>query len=203
MVAKKPPEPPEILEVNGVSYQVLSRRWGDTGIGSMILDANGRRWTCIAQAQPEQFEYGKSCWLKFQAPKGEEFSARPRYVTRLVKMLIDPLAAPIEPAWPEGAREAWVLAQELGAAEIATQDTKTGEVWCPDYTAPNPAGTGAAPLLEHLRICHAIDTTALAAIEGVNDAIVAQQAAHSAAHKRPVGGAGFTHRHVPEDLSII
>lgn len=205
MPKAKAPEPPRTLVVDGVTYEVRRVRWGTLGVGSIILDRNDRRWTCIAAAQPQQFEYGKSCWLKFRAPRGEEFTAKPRYVTHLATALIDPTAPPVIPAWPDGAEEAWLLAQELGAEEIATQDSRTGEVWCPDYCAPNPAGTGIAPLVMHLEICHGVDVSALVAGEPVNFQEASDQAhaAHVQAHKHPVGGAGFTHRHMPEDHTIL
>lgn len=207
------PEPPRIVVVDGVSYEVRRVPWGTIGVGSIILDRSDRRWTCIDAAVPTQFEYGKSCWLKFRAPRGEEFTAKPRYVTSKTMALIDPTAPPIEPAWPVGAREAWLLAQELGAVEIATQDAVTGEVWCPDYILedgpglglPRPAERGAWPLIHHLEICHGVDMTALTAayVDDLEGGARAIERAHEDAHKRPVGGGGFAHRHMPEDLSLL
>ena len=194
----------ETLTVDGTVYEIRKARWGDLGVGSIVLDGNQRRWTCIASAQPWQFEYARSCWLRFRAPKGEEFTAAPRLVTKRVNVLIDPTAPRVEPAWPDGAKEAWLLATELGATEIATQDTRTGEVWCPDYTAPQM--DGISPLIHHLEICHGVDISALRQYEADGNWEEASSFAHRAhdrAHKHPVGGTGFAHRHVPEDLSII
>lgn len=215
MTKAKAPAPPELLEVNGTTYEIRSAEWGKLGVGSILLDSSRRRWTCIAMAQPQQFEYGKTCWLKFQAPNGEEFNVPPRYVNFRCRVLVDPTAPPIEPAWPDGAAEAWLLAQELGAEEIATQDKRTGEVWCPDYIfdtgiglglpdpEPDIAGRTIEPFLRHLEVCHGVDTAGLRAIEPWDAQSMAAHTAHDEAHKHPVGGAGFTHRHMPEDHSIL
>jgi hypothetical protein len=205
----KAPEPPEVIVVGDVSYEVRSTTWGQLGVGSTIRDNGGRRWTCIAAAQPQQFEYGKTCWLRFRAPNGDEIAIPPRYVNFRVNALIDPAAPRIEPAWPDGAEAAWLLAQELGAEEIATQDKRTGEVWCPDYvfsTGPAvglPAAEPGEGLLRHLEICHAVDTAGLRGIQPWDVQSEAIYAAHDRAHKHPVGGAGFAHRHIPEDHSIL
>lgn len=201
----EPPAPPEIVRVGDIDYEVRHIQWGQLGMGSIVYDSNYRRWTVVAVAQPQQFEYGKTCWLRFRAPNGEEVSIQPRYVNKRVRVLVDPLSDPVAPAWPDGAEGAWLLAQELGATEIATLDQNTGEVWCPDYTAPNPDATGIAPLITHLEICHAVDISALVAGEPVNFDEASAQAhrIHEQAHAHPVGGAGFTHRHVPEDHDIL
>jgi hypothetical protein len=193
------PEDPGTIELSGITYEVHPATWGELGVGMMIIDKNKRPWSIIAAAQPEQFQYAKTCWLKLKARNGDEASLPPRMINYPVNVLVDPAnPVAVEPAWPDGAREAWMLAQQLGATEIATQDLRTGEVWCPDYTRPNPERTGFTPLLNHLEICHGVDVTGMDTWESL-----AVHNAHSRAHTNPIGGTGFTHRHVPEDHDII
>jgi hypothetical protein len=203
------PEPPEIVVVDGVSYEVRHVAWGQLGIGSVIRDRGARRWTCIAAAQPQQYEYGKTCWLRFKAPNGEEISIPPRYVNFGVNVLVDPTSPRVEPARVDDGGATWLLAQELGAEEIATLDNGTGEVWCPDYIFSNGVSLGlpavdlAEGLLRHLEVCHSVDTSGIRQIAPWDAQHDAAHKAHDRAHKHPVGDAGFTHRHMPEDHSIL
>jgi hypothetical protein len=166
--------------------------WGELGIGHVILK-DGRKWTVVDAAAPAQYEYGRSNWLKLRAPNGEEHAIEPKSVRKQVDVLIDPEADPIPPvSHVHGSVEAALLVEQLGAIELATQDSATGEVWCPWSVS------GSVDLV-HLQVAHNIDTTGIETLEQRNDV-------HGQAHdpRYPlIGKGGFTHRHVPEDLSII
>lgn len=167
-------------------------RWGDLGIGH-IIPKDGRKWTVVDGAAPAQYEYGHSNWIRIQAPNGETHAIRPKPVTRRVTVLVDPEAPPIPPlSHVHGSDEAALLVEKLGAIEIATRDERTGEVWCPWEMNKEAA-------ILHLQIAHQIDTTGI-------DTAEARARVHGQAHDVDyplIGKGGFTHRHVPEDLSIV
>lgn len=172
-------------------------RWGDLGIGH-VIPRDGRKWTIVDAATPDQYEYGHSNWLKVRAPNGEEHAIAPKPLTRKVTVLIDPEADPIPPAsHVHGSAEAALLVEQLGAVELATRDERTGEVWCP---WPGNEGSGGEAALVHLQVAHNLDTS------GIEDTAEARAKIHGRAHdpRHPLfGKGGFPHRHVPEDLSIV
>lgn len=173
-------------------FEEVTIRWGQLGIGH-VIPRDGRKWTVVDAAAPAQYEYGHSNWLKVRAPNGEEHAIAPKPLTRKVTVLVDPEAAPIEPiSHAHGNAEAALLAEQLGAIEIATRDEATGEVWCPWSSSPQEA-------LLHLRVAHQIDT------DGIDDTPEARAEIHGRAHDiaHPLLKGGFTHRHIPEDLSIV
>lgn len=161
--------------------------WGELGVGSVIRDAEGVRWEIVAAAMPPQYGYGRSNWLRIRGADGTEHAIEPRGLMKKVTILRD---AP-ERSWPDGAREAALLVEALGAIEIGTQDKATGEIWCPaDAWSPEEA-------LLHLQVAHGLDTTGI-------DTIEQRITVHGRAHdiNDQIGKAGFPHRH-PVDLSII
>jgi hypothetical protein len=165
--------------------------WGALGLGHVILK-DGRKWTVVDAAAPQQYEYGHSNWIKIRAARGEEHAIAPKPLRKSVTVLIDPDAPPIEPvSHVHGSAEAALLVEQLGAVEIATKDEATGEIWCP-WTV------GGAADITHLQVAHQIDTTGL-------DTVEARAKIHGQAHdpKHTTLKGGFAHRHVPEDLSIL
>ena len=162
--------------------------WGELGVGSVMLDPDGHRWEVVAAAVPEQYDYGRSCWLRIRGVDGTEHAIAPRHVLRKVTIVKD---AP-ERAWPDGAREAALLVEALGAIEIGTQDKRTGEIWCP------ADAWSAEEALVHLRVAHGMDTTGI-------DTLEQRITIHGQAHdiNNRLGKAGFPHRHVPEDPTFI
>lgn len=175
-----------------MAEEIVETQWRAVGVGSIIIDKEGGRWLVTASALPAQFDYGMSCWFKI-APEGggPEIPIEPRFLGSKITLAVDP-ARPVEPAWPEGAREMALLQQALGAQEIGTQDTRTGEIWCPMHI------WGVEEELLHLRVAHGMDTTGIVTPEQV-------ATIHGRAHnpKYPdLGKSGFTHRHMPEDMPI-
>ena len=161
--------------------------WGELGVGSVIVDPDGQQWEVVAAAMPQQYGYGRSNWLRLRGSGGEEHAIAPRPLMKKVMILRD---AP-ERSWPDGAREAALLVEALGAVEIGTQDKESGEVWCPtDSFSPEES-------LTHLQLAHGIDTT------GITDAAM-RATIHGRCHDQndAIGKHGFPHRHLV-DLSII
>lgn len=166
--------------------------WGELGVGSVIRDADGARWEVVAAAVPQQYDYARSCWLRIRGVDGTEHAIEPRHVLKKVTILEVPGAPPVERAWPDGAREAALLVEQLGAIEIATQDARTGEVWCP------ADAWSAEESLVHLQVAHGMDTTGITTLEQ-------RLTIHGRAHSinDPLGKGGFPHRHIPEDPTFI
>jgi len=166
--------------------------WGELGVGSAMVDANGERWEVVAEAMPQQYQYNRSNWLRIRGHDGTEHAIEPRHVLKKVTILEVPGAPPVERSWPEGAREAALLVEQLGAIEIGTQDKTTGEIWCPADV------WSAEEALLHLQVAHGIDTTGI-------DTIEQRVTIHGRAHNPndPLGKAGFPHRHIPEDPNLI
>jgi hypothetical protein len=168
--------------------------WGQLGLGHVLL-SEGRKWTVIDARTPEQYEYGRTAWLRVRAPNGEEHSIEPQRVKRRVTVLVDPDADPIEPvSHIHGSAEAALLVEQLGAFEIATRDERTGEIWCPWSHTPEQDIT-------HLELAHGLDLSGLDPAD-----LLARTKLHGKAHDiaYPLIGktGGFPHRHVPEDLSL-
>lgn len=189
--------------------------WGEVTVGTVIANPERRseRWEVIAVANGAQTEYGHTLWMRMrEQTTGAEHSARPKPKTAGVKILtqspLDTRTAPVTPASDAGAVA--LLVEKLGASHLATIDNATGEITCPDYAAgashnPREAYSMQRDEIEHLRLAHGMDTSALEAMSP-GDQIVAIATAHGQAHnpKHPeVGKGGFPHRHVPEDLSIM
>jgi hypothetical protein len=199
MTAKAPaPEP--IPRKDGLDE--IWGTWGDLTVG-MVIEANNRKWTVTDSAMPAQFQYGSSVWFKFRAANGEETTYPPQSLRRKVKILREPGTEPPKPTLPEGCAEAALLVEMLGATEIATIDTATGIIWCPDYTMGGHATEdyhyGREEIL-HLRLAHGIDTSGIEAMELGNARTVAIATTHGGLHdkhadSRAVPGRGFPHRH--------
>lgn len=166
--------------------------WGELGVGSVMRDREGARWEVVAAAVPAQYDYGRSNWLRIRGADGAEHAIEPRHVLKKVIILEAPGAPPVEPSWPDGAREAALLVEALGAIEIGTQDKRTGEIWCPADSF------SAEEALLHLQVAHGMDVTGI-------DTTEKRATIHGQAHNinSQLGKAGFPHRHIPEDPSFI
>lgn len=178
--------------------------WGEVRVGSVLsTHLRSEAWEVIDSRLPDQMEYGHTHWFKIrERNSGREHVVAPKLVTAIAHFLLEApqdVLTPKPHLAPSNGEEMALLVEKLGAQLLATKDNATGEVHCPDYTAPNPERTGVAPLLEHLRVCHDMSVDALV------DSAAAHKA-HDQAHspKFPhVGKGGFSHRHVPEDHTIL
>ena len=186
--------------------------WGEVTVGSVIASSlsRTRRWEIIATANPGQIEYGHTLWFRMRDQvTGEEVSVKPRPVSIKVVFLMssdEEVPPPVTPA--HDADQIALLVEKLGAQEIATRDHETGEIHCPDYSGPGAAPGGIVAELEHLRICHGLDTSGLEAITNYTDRDREVITTHGRLHGRNAatimpGGKGFPHRHVPEDRTMF
>jgi len=197
-----------LIEAKGV--------WGEVAVGALLSTSKRTEvWEVIDTRLPEQIDYGKTHWIKIrERSTGVEHVIAPKMVNAPAYFLLSSTDQNLPaPTPPSNLEEMALLVEHLGAQLLATRDNATGEIHCPDYNAPNGERTGVAPLLEHMRVCHGMDVGALQAAEaqaradGDFDEVRARiHRAHDEAHslKHPhVGKGGFSHRHVPEDHTII
>jgi hypothetical protein len=184
--------------------------WGEVTVGTVIADVNSRtkRWEIIDVAHATgQIPPMKTLWMRArEQTSGEVFSVEPRTKTAKVIILTrDPADTTTPPVTPASDTEAiWALVEGLGAQLMASVDTATGEVTCPDYTYDSHLeGHGAIyrGLLEHMRVCHDWSERAGDPSLDLAGAITLHAQMHDPT--KAVGKGGFPHRHVPEDLNLI
>jgi hypothetical protein len=178
--------------------------WGDVTVGSVL--ASGKRteiWDVVDSKQPDQHEYAHTHWFKIrERSSGAIHAVKPKMVNAKVTFLLTapnevPPARTPSPDGEDIEAKMRLLVAELGAVEIYTRDSATGEITCP---------ANHYDVLDHMRVAHDIDTTALEAIESSDERIAQMFTIHGRAHspKHPaVGKGGFAHRHVPEEHDII
>lgn len=178
--------------------------WGEVTVGSVL--GGPRRtaaWEVIAEAHGAQTIDNYTLWFKIRdLSTGTEHPIEPKPKDRRVIFLMrDDDATPPPRALTDDAEAVALLVEHLGAREIATRDETTGEVWCPDYASGESTTPGSnyygIEELEHLRICHGLDTTGLEAM-APDVALVERAKIHGRLHSprgqhEPHGG--FPHRH--------
>jgi hypothetical protein len=186
--------------------------WDEVTLGTVIAtDRRTQRWEIVEQAHGLQVEYGHTLWMRArEQTTGEEFTVKPRLKSRPVVILTqdpaDTRTAP--PTEPSDAQAISLLIERLGATRLASRDNETGEITCPDYEAgmahPGAEAGCMAPLLEHLRFAHGMDTTHLDDLpsdERVREVISVHGRAHNPKYP-DVGKGGFPHRHTPEQPAL-
>lgn len=180
--------------------------WGEVTVGTVIADANSRtkRWEIIATSHGTgQIPPMKTLWMRArEQTSGEEFTSPPRTKTSKVIILTRDPADTTTPDYtpPSDTEAIWALVTELGATLMATRDEATGEITCPDYTYESHLdGDGAISrgLIEHMRVAHKAD------VEPANLATLITKHAQMHDLANASAFAGFPHRHVPEDLTLI
>ena len=184
--------------------------WGEVTVGTVIADPNSRtkRWEIIDVAHgPAPVEPMKTLWMRArEQTTGSEFTSPPRVKnSRVIILTQDPADTTTPPVTPASDTDAvWALVEGLGATLMASIDTETGEVTCPDYIYDShlpddheaPIRRG---LLEHVRVSHSHDHFDDA------DSLAALITLHGQMHDPayPFGKTGFSHRHVPENLEFL
>jgi len=183
--------------------------WGEVTVGTVLADRNSRtkRWEIIAQAHGAQVEAGQTLWMRArEQTSGEEFSVQPHSKVARVRILTqsphDTQTAP--PTEPSDTEAIALVVEKLGASHLATRDSVTGEITCPDYLYQSHIpGHGDRQiqrgLIEHLLFAH---NHPVASDISLEDLITVHGQAHSPKHPG-VGKGGFPHRHVPEDMAIM
>lgn len=183
--------------------------WDEVTVGTVV--GNGKRseaYEVLATAHGQQVEYGYTLWFQMKnLVTGEVFAVEPKWkVAPVVILTRDPrdITTP-DPTPPNDSEAIMLLVQELGAETMAMHDSKTGEVHCPDYIlhpghlkGPKNRQRG---LREHLKFAHGIEVET--ELDDWELDLKNLHNRHSLAHTNPQQGAGFPHRHVPEDLDYL
>lgn len=177
--------------------------WGEVTVGTVLSDQSSRtkRWEIVDCSHGLQVQYGYTLWMRArEQTSGEEFTVRPRPKTDLVDILTrDPAdTQTASPTPPSDSEAIELLVSELGASVLASRDTATGEITCPNYSAGYHATEDwhrGKEEIAHLRIAHGLTVPD-------DISLVDRTKIHSNAHMHPQSG-GFPHRHVPEDLSTF
>lgn len=184
--------------------------WGEVTVGTVIASQKRtERWEVIDSRHGNQVQDGRTLWMRLrEQTSGEERTDRPRPKDAPVTILTrNPADVETPPRTPPADTDVLrLLVTELGAHQLASVDNATGEVTCPNYGMgySHEDGTGNGRLaraeVEHLRIAHGLDVTALEALPW--DQLIPELArVHGRLHEPPSQPGGFPHRHVPEDLS--
>ena len=183
--------------------------WDEVTVGTVV--GNGKRseaYEVLATAHGQQVEYGYTLWFQMKnLVTGEVFPVEPKWKVAPVTILTrDPrdIKTP-DVTFPVDSEAIMLVVQELGAETMAMHDSKTGEVHCPDYIlspghlkGPKNRQRG---LREHLKFAHGIEE--VAELDDWELDVKNLHNRHSLAHLNPEPGAGFPHRHVPEDLDYL
>lgn len=199
-------------------------RAGQVRVGHLIQGKKRTKadvWEVLETAIPAQIQTNYGHWWRVvNLSTGVEAKIPPKMISDKVVFMVpaDQLdecerkGQPpwTEAEWPANSEEIKLLAEALGATVMFEFDNLTGEVTCPNYaagarhTAEWSPGVLGRDELEHLRICHGIDTAGLEAKTG-NDFVVALVETHGALHgiKQTPSPGGFPHRHAPEDHSLL
>lgn len=192
----QPPRKDGLIEARG--------EWGEVVVGSVLASRKRSEiWDVIDSKTPDQHAYARTPWFKIrERASGVEHAVSPKMINAKVTFLLtdptqrQPELTPVSDADDVEAKMK-MLVETLGAQEIYTRDSATGEIWCPWWPIDD---------LEHLRVAHDIDTTALEAIEDHDKRRAELTTVHGHAHDArwpAVGKGGFAHRHVPEEHDII
>lgn len=172
--------------------------WGEVTVGTILADTQTRtkRWEIVDVAMGTPVPFGKTLWMRArEVVTLEERTIQPRAkVSKVIVLTRSPADTSLGPLAPPSDAEAIMLVVErLGATELASIDTATGEVVCPDYIyeSHRPDDESILPgLLEHMRIAHNMDPRP-------NSDLVTAIQAHGRAHDEndPIGKTGFPHTH--------
>lgn len=182
--------------------------WDEVTVGTIIADhqSRTRRWEIIGTSHgTAPIPPMKTLWMRArEMSSGEEFTVEPRTKTAKVIILTQDPADTETPDYapPSDTEAVWALVEGLGATLMASIDSITGEVTCPDYINDSHLDGDAQVkrgLLEHMRVAHGHDHFDKA--DGLADLITFHAQMHDL--NNPAGKGGFPHRHVPEDLNLI
>jgi hypothetical protein len=182
--------------------------WGEVGVGTLLGHREKRSavWEVVDIRQAAPALYGYTNWFRIRdLATGEEHTIEPRPRSQGALILTrDPRDTVVQESnHPTDAEAIMTLVRELGAETMATHDSATGEVTCPDYISRSHIpGYGdrqvSRGLIEHMRFAHGhavpdeIDLVSLIEVHGQ---------AHNPRWPN-IGKGGFPHRHVPEDPEL-
>lgn len=199
---------------------------GQVRVGHVVQGARRTKndvWEILEMKHPAQFEYGCTLWWRVvNKATGQVAAVPPKSITAPVTFLLSeeefemaektrrPPDLPHQ--WPVDSDEVLLLAEKLGARDMASRDNETGEITCPSYAAGQRhtpvwrPGILMVDEIEHLKICHGLDVGGLEAISDPNELLLAVAKEHGALHgprSSAMAHKGFPHRHTPEDRTIL
>lgn len=192
-------------------------RAGEIRVGHILQGATKAKkdtWEVIDTRHPNQYDLGRTPWLRVRRLGTEEVVAiPPKTVRDSVTFMLTPEEfetaerfghAPPRPRTQAADADAVaLLVESLGATYLAVRDEATGEIHCPDYAAgahhtqPWEPGILIRDEMEHLRVAHGVDVSGLEKIEDWEEQMSKVLNHHGVLHRDNVAG-GFPHRHVPE-----
>lgn len=185
--------------------------WDEVTVGTIIADhqSRTRRWEIIGTSHgTAPIPPMKTLWMRArEMTSGAEFTVEPRTKTAKVIILTQDPADTQTPDYtpPSDTEAVWELVRGLGATLMASVDSATGEVTCPDYINDSHLDIDHAPihrgLLEHMRVAHDWSERIGEGPLDYADSITLHAQMHDL--NNPEGKGGFPHRHVPEDLNLI
>lgn len=190
--------------------------WQEVTVGTVLgTSKRSDAFEVLQVAHGQQVQYGYTLWFQVKnLVTGEITAIEPKWkvapVTILTRDPRDTRTAP--PTEPTDSQAILLLVEELGASWMATHDSKTGEVTCPDYDLGYHARPGGhlygAEYREHLIFAHGFTQADVDAIDAADDSNWSKGIgdAHSRAHDMrypDYGKGGFPHRHVPEELEYL
>lgn len=183
-----------------------SAQWGEIVVGAIVIGADGQPYRIIDTRHGESIPPGHTLWFRAQPlGGGDAVPVPPKPREMPVKVLDDNPANTSVGVYtlPSDADAVMLLVKELGAEWMATHDSKSGEVTCPEYNLGYHASQdpkvwhNSGELKLHLEFAHGVEKSTVD-LMGQDD-LYAQ---HSFHHHHMTGG-GFPHRHVPEDNTLF
>ena len=181
--------------------------WGAVVVGALVCGAHGQPYRIIDTRHGEGIPHGGyTLWFRAQPLAGGEAVPVPPKPREMPVTVLDPdpNATVVGVYTPPSDSEAvMLLTKELGAEWMATHDSKSGEVTCPEYNLGHHASPDpkvwhySGELKLHLEFAHGVEK-AVIDILGGDDLYTYHTHQHN-----DVRGAGFPHRHVPEDNTLF
>lgn len=180
--------------------------WQEVTIGTVIANRQRRseRWEIMDVAMGTHAQYGRTLWMRAREHStGAEFTVEPRLKTARVTILTrDPADTDTGPiAEPSDGEAIMAVVNTLGAEFLASRDSATGEITCPDYIYDSHIEGDYGiqrGLIEHMKFAHA---HRVAPDTHLADLMTIHGRAHNPKYPE-IGKGGFPHRHIPEDLTI-
>lgn len=197
-------------------------RAGDVRVGHKLQGSTKAKkdvWVVVDTRNPHQYDLGQTPWLRVQRLGTEEVRAIP---PKTIRDHVTFMLTPEEfehaemygnaPALPRtmlaDAEQIALVVEQLGAVEIISKDEETGEIWCPNYAAGKrhtdvwEPGILVRDELQHMKLCHSMDISALEEMTDWEQQMLAVTKYHGEAHRDNLPG-GFPHRHVPADTTLL
>lgn len=180
-----------------------SAQWGEIVVGAIVIGADGKPYQIIDTRHGEGIPHGGyTLWFRAQPLGGGDPVAVPPKPREMPVKVLDPDPDATKVGvytLPSDADAVMLLVKELGAEWMATHDSKSGEVTCPEYALGYHASKDPkiwqyqGELKLHLEFAHGVKKEVIDLLGGEDT-----HTYHTHCHSDRKGE-GFPHRHVPED----